>query len=108
MKQASIYETSKILSSVSIPLSGNVDTYKKARKSSKKFQENITMKVCDKIIPYSLMILKKNGQIKTMKIDLYSNNVEYTDRRSIIIPPTDTENIDFFSWTMGLFVESRR
>ena len=108
MKQASIYETSKILSSVSIPLSGNVDTYKKPRKSSKKFQENITMKVCDKIIPYSLMILKKNGQIKTMKIDLYSNNVEYTDRRSIIIPPTDTENIDFFSWTMGLFVESRR
>lgn len=42
------------------------------------------------------MILKKNGQIKTIKIDLYSNNVEYNDRRSIIIPPTDTENIDFF------------
>lgn len=54
------------------------------------------MKVCNKIIPYSLMILKKNGQIKTIKIDLYSNNVEYNDRRSIIIPPTDTENIDFF------------
>lgn len=93
---ASIYETSKILNSVSIPLSGNIDSYKRTRKSYKKFQENVTLKVCDKIIPYSLMILKKNGQIKTLKIDLYSNNVEYNDRRSVIIPPTDTENIDFF------------
>lgn len=94
---ASIYETSKILSSVSIPLTGNIESYRQARRSgNKKFNQNVTLKVCNKIIPYSLMILKKNNQIKTMKIDLYSNDVEYTDRRSVIIPPTDTENIDFF------------
>ena len=92
---ASIYETSKILSSTSIPLSDNIEYYKRARKNNK-FQKNVTLKVCKKIIPYSLMILKRNDQIKTMKIDLYSNNVEYTDRRSIIIPPTDIENIRFF------------
>lgn len=93
---ANIYESSKILSTVSIPLSENIVCYKNARKSNRKFQENITMKVCDKIIPYSLIVLKKNDQVKRIKIDLYSNNVEYTDRRSIIIPPTDIENIDFF------------
>lgn len=93
---ANYYEISKILSTVSLPLSGNIDSYIQARKSSIKFRKNVTLKVCNKIIPYSLMILKKNNQIKTMKLDLYSNNVEYTDRRSIIIPPTDIENINFF------------
>lgn len=93
---AFFYEKSKILSPISIPLSGNVESYKRARNRNKKFQDNIEMKVCNTIIPYSLMILRKRGQIKTIKIDLYTNNVEYYDRRSIIIPSTDIENVDFF------------
>lgn len=93
---ASFYEKSKILSPISVPLSGNIESYKRARNRNKKFQDNIEMKVCSTIIPYSLMILRKHGQIKAIKIDLYTNNVEYYDRRSIIIPPTDIENIDLF------------
>lgn len=90
------YETSHILSSISIPLEDNLKSYKQYCKRYKNFRKNVTLKVCNIMIPYSMMIVKKGDLVKHIKIDLYSTGVEYIDRRSIVIPSTDIVNIEFF------------
>lgn len=93
---AGIYEYSKILNSTSIPLQGNIDAYKTACASDPNFKCHVEMKVCDIIIPYSMIIMKKNNKVISLKLDLYTNNVDYNLRRSIIIHPSDKKNIQFF------------
>lgn len=91
-----LYTDSKILNQVSIPLIDNIESYLNVAKHDKKVRELVEMKVCDLIIPYSMIIIKKNNQVTYMKVDLYSMDVEYPDRRSLIIPINDFENINFF------------
>lgn len=90
------YEASKILSPVSLPLQGNIESYQRGRKTNKKMQACVEMKVCNAIIPYSMMIVKKGNHVKLIKVDLYANDVDYRERRSIIIPPTDADAVNFF------------
>lgn len=48
------------------------------------------------LLPYSMMIVKKNGKTSTIKVDLYGVDMEYLDRRSFYIPADDEENIQFY------------
>ena len=96
---ATEYEKAQILSPVSFPLEDNIKAYQKSYRGNDYFRENVTLKLCNTIIPYSMMIIKSGDAVKQIRVDLYYSNAEidgYMSRRSIIIPSTDVSNIKFF------------
>lgn len=100
------YDNSKIISSTSLPVSENVKAYinncknntdRNNRKNhGNNFRENVEMRLTTYLLPYSMMIVKKNERIKTIKVDLYGVDMECSDRRSFYIPAEDGENIRFY------------
>ena len=94
------YEQSKILSPVSIPLEENVKAFQKSYRENEYFRRNVAFRLCNTIIPYSMMIVKSGDTVKHIQVDLYYSNAEidgYMGRRSVIVPSTDVSNIKFFT-----------
>lgn len=90
------YEKSNIVSETSLPLSGNIDAYKKQCRKSIKFKNNVELKVTDYLLPYSMMIVKKEKDVIFLKVDLYGVDIDYMSRRSFVVSNDDYENIDFY------------
>ena len=101
------YNDSGIISQTSIPVGGNVNAYinncknSNSNRNGKKREENnfktmVELRLTTYLLPYSMMIVKKNGKISTIKVDLYGLDMEYTERRSFYIPAEDEENIKFY------------
>lgn len=100
------YIESNIISETSLPVSENVNAYinnckNNTDRNNKKnhgndFRKNVEMRLTTYLLPYSMMIVKKNEKVKTIKVDLYGVDMEYSDRRSFYIPAEDGENIRFY------------
>lgn len=90
------YEKSNIVSETSLPLDGNIVAYKKQCKKNTKFRNNVELKVTDYLLPYSMMIVKKDREVIFLKVDLYGVDIDYMRRRSFVVPSDDYENIDFY------------
>ena len=101
------YKNSGILSSTSLPLGQNVDDYisnciksgdgrKSRRRETKDFKDMVELRLTTYQLPYSMMIVKKQGKVRTIKVDLYGLDMDYLDRRSFYIPVDDEDNIKFY------------
>ena len=98
-----LYKESSIVSDTSLPLSGNVEAYRKqckrqANDKSKKklFRDYVEMKTTELILPYSLMIVRNGEEILKVKVDIYGVKADYMDRRSFYIFSDDKANIDYY------------
>lgn len=111
------YESSKIISPTSLPVSENVKAYinncknnagrNNRRNQENNFRRNVEMRLTTYLLPYSMMIVKKNEKIKTIKVDLYGVDMEYRDRRSFYIPSEDGENIRFYEEQWNIVWENK-
>lgn len=63
---------------------------------SDKSKKKVEFYLTDINLPFSMVIKKKKGRIKFVKVDLYGIDVNDRERRSIIINPKDIENISFY------------
>lgn len=100
------YEESGIISPTSLPVSGNVNAYinnctstngrNGRKKETNDFKTMVEFRLTTYLLPYSMMIVKKNGKTSTIKVDLYGVDMEYLERRSFYIPADDEENIQFY------------
>lgn len=90
------YIKSKILNEQSMPPEDNIKTYLRECRRNDKFKKNVKLQLCDTILPYSLIIVKRKDQVQYIKVDSYALNAELKDRRCFIIPSTDDENISFY------------
>lgn len=100
------YNESGIISPTSLPLSDNINAYinaykgsingRNGKKKANDFKTMVDFRLTTYLLPYSMMIVKRNGKISTIKVDLYGVDIEYTDRRSFYIPAEDEENIQFY------------
>lgn len=106
------YIESRIISPTSLPLSDNINAYIKVckgnsngrnvKKRTNNFSTMVDFRLTTYLLPYSMMIVKRNGKTSTIKVDLYGVDIDYTDRRSFYIPAEDEENIQFYEeqWNM--------
>lgn len=59
-------------------------------------KDNIEIYLTKINLPFSMVIKRKKGIIKFLKVDLHGIDINDRERRSIIIDPKDTENILFY------------
>ncbi len=98
------YKESGIISQTSLPACDNVNNYINNCKNDSNgdvkrkndFKTMVELRLTTYLLPYSMMIVKKNGNISTIKIDLYGLKMRYRDRRSFYIPYEDEKNIEFY------------
>lgn len=110
------YEASNIISPTSIPVNENINAYISNCNNSKNnrnkqmndFKTMVEFKLTTYLLPYSMMIVKKDGKINTIKVDLYGVDIEYTERRSFYIPADDEENIKFYEDQWNSIWENKR
>jgi len=93
---AQLYIDSKILDIISLPLENNIEYYQNMVNTSEAFKNNTELRFCDVVLPYSMMIVRKDEEVKSIKVDLYAIDENHKNRRSFMVDLADSENINFY------------